>query len=543
MNTSSAGHGAPMPGAAVNAAQSTLAKRVARSLSGVVPDDSEALAPLRAAFDHVLVRRVGLLRQVVCLLDCERDPRRVCPLGREQLLAVAKRCHDEARLGMRSLDLRILEVGRTASSPDDHARLAPLKKRTGKLFLSAWTLDASAPLWTNSPLGGVFHDGEELERVLVRAGGGAHGSAAARPTERRFPALTAGLLAALLLVFLWQVAQAGWTVDLTPQQLVAEGGVMRVLVTSQHEWWRLFTAPLLHGGVTHIVLNGIALAMAGFFLEPLMGRAWLFALFVIGGLAGSFASMLLNPPHLVSVGASGAIMALFAAGMVLAMRLPKGPSRARVQVRLGQVLIPSLLPLASQAADHTKIDYGAHFGGAIAGVALGFLLYTSWPRERAEPPAARAALGISLAGAALCIVGLVLAHRASPKYRLAAELVPLKDIPPTDAAWRKQENALIAKYPDDPRPRLVRASHAIEAQHFQAAEHDARAALGEKMLLANYFKPGLRLHLKAILALALWGENRIDEARAAARPACGPPAPAVVVRMLRLQGLCETSPH
>ena len=47
------------------------------------------------------------------------------------------------------------------------------------------------------------------------------------------------------------------------------------------------------------------------------------ALFVIGALGGSLASLTINPDNIASVGASGAIMGMLAAGIILALRLPR----------------------------------------------------------------------------------------------------------------------------------------------------------------------------------------------------------------------------
>lgn len=77
-------------------------------------------------------------------------------------------------------------------------------------------------------------------------------------------------------------------------------------------------------------MNGIALGLAGYALEPLIGRAWFAALFVIGALCGSLASMFLNTGNIVSVGASGAVMALFAAMLMIARRFPPGETRMRL---------------------------------------------------------------------------------------------------------------------------------------------------------------------------------------------------------------------
>src|SRR5581483_4344349 len=93
---------------------------------------------------------------------------------------------------------------------------------------------------------------------------------------------------------------------LTPDHrtLIALGGLSADLVRSG-EWWRIFTAPMLHGSLEHIAMNGFALFLAGWFLEPLIGRRWYAAIFVIGALGGALGSLAANPPQIVTVGASG----------------------------------------------------------------------------------------------------------------------------------------------------------------------------------------------------------------------------------------------
>jgi len=71
------------------------------------------------------------------------------------------------------------------------------------------------------------------------------------------------------------------------------GGMMGNLVIERGEWFRLFTATLLHGNLEHIIFNGIAFWFAGSVLEKLLGRAW-----QTPALAGVFSGYRVNVPQL-----------------------------------------------------------------------------------------------------------------------------------------------------------------------------------------------------------------------------------------------------
>jgi rhomboid protease GluP len=64
--------------------------------------------------------------------------------------------------------------------------------------------------------------------------------------------------------------------------IFALGVLSRDAVTVAGEWYRLFTAPLLHASTAHLAGNGIALVFGGWVLEVLLGRLWFFTLFTVG---------------------------------------------------------------------------------------------------------------------------------------------------------------------------------------------------------------------------------------------------------------------
>jgi membrane associated rhomboid family serine protease/lipoprotein NlpI len=213
------------------------------------------------------------------------------------------------------------------------------------------------------------------------------------------PWVTLAIILVLVLVFGIEVFRSvsnGSNGVLNRGVLMAVGALNRNAIVDTHEWYRIFTAPWLHASFMHLFLNSIALFFAGLVLEKLYGRIWFFAFFIIGGIGGSLMSLAVNPAEVFSVGASGAIMALFSALFVTSYRLPSGSLRNRVQIQTLRILIPALFPTASAAGP--KIDVGAHFGGFLAGLIVAAVLLKIWPRHSVSPPGKKFAKGVSIAG-------------------------------------------------------------------------------------------------------------------------------------------------
>ncbi len=149
-----------------------------------------------------------------------------------------------------------------------------------------------------------------------------------------FPYLTTAIIAVLCALFAAEVAFGigPLTGMLQPSiaTLIAFGGIYRPLILNEGQWSRLFSGPLLHADIEHLALNCVALYIAGRILEGLVGRAWLGAIFVIGAIGGALFSLAFNADNLVSVGASGAVMGLFAALLDPALPFSEGrrPHRA-----------------------------------------------------------------------------------------------------------------------------------------------------------------------------------------------------------------------
>lgn len=143
------------------------------------------------------------------------------------------------------------------------------------------------------------------------------------------------------------------------------------------EWWRIFTAAFLHGGLMHILFNMYALYLFGPRLESQVGSVPFALLYAASAAGGGAASYLFGPDFIdaasripyTAVGASGAIFGLFGAWMYVAYQLRSTPAGRAMFNQLGVLLLINLaLPLFIP-----NIDWRAHVGGLVTGIAIAAL--------------------------------------------------------------------------------------------------------------------------------------------------------------------------
>ncbi|MBZ0300314.1 MAG: rhomboid family intramembrane serine protease [Anaerolineae bacterium] len=166
------------------------------------------------------------------------------------------------------------------------------------------------------------------------------------------------------------------------QQMFVQGASRSYEVLVLGEYHRLFTAMFLHGGIMHIFFNMYALYIIGRGIEPVFGSVRLTIIYLLGGLAGSILSVVLGDPSpisgVASVGASGAVFALFGAEMIYLYRhRTLMGARATSQLRSLLMLlgINLFIGLASWFGDSgIRIDNWAHMGGLAGGLILTWLL-------------------------------------------------------------------------------------------------------------------------------------------------------------------------
>jgi len=202
----------------------------------------------------------------------------------------------------------------------------------------------------------------------------------------RFQWVTVGLIAANVLVFVWQSAGLGDSVAasfaLVPTELFqvsvfggpARGPFDAVAVP---EGYTLLTYMFLHADIIHLSSNMLFLWVFGDNIEDAMGHLKFLAFFLMCGVAGGLAHALMLPTSkLPLIGASGAVAGVIGAYLVLHPRVLVWvlafrfiPLRISAAWVLG-VWVATQLIMVLVVNQSDQVAWWAHIGGAAAGAVL-----------------------------------------------------------------------------------------------------------------------------------------------------------------------------
>jgi rhomboid protease GluP len=163
-----------------------------------------------------------------------------------------------------------------------------------------------------------------------------------------------------------------------------------VSIWQGHEWWRLLTAGFLHGGLTHILMNGWVLMDLGAQVEVIYGPARLIVLYVVTTIAGFLLSAWWSP--VLSIGASAALFGFIGAMIALGVANPsslgkmiQGQYTRWAIIGLAYGFVPIILNLFGINLG-INLDNAAHVGGLAAGFGLGYVAgipaHSTFARER-----------------------------------------------------------------------------------------------------------------------------------------------------------------
>jgi membrane associated rhomboid family serine protease len=172
-------------------------------------------------------------------------------------------------------------------------------------------------------------------------------------------------------------------------ELVVRGGLIPARLTGVVEMGAaavpapltLLSSLFIHGGWLHLGLNLVFLLLVGRMVEWVVGPGKLLAIFLIGGVAGGLAQVLVTPASgFPVIGASGAIAAVFAVYATLFARRRANPRRV-LGVTVSSEFLTALwfaavwigLQLMTGAAFNGGgggVAIWAHIGGFVAGLIL-----------------------------------------------------------------------------------------------------------------------------------------------------------------------------
>jgi len=209
---------------------------------------------------------------------------------------------------------------------------------------------------------------------------------------RRFPAVTAALIAANVAVFAVQLLLPRWGITLEGWYYLA--GARPFELTRQVDlppfgyvpWWAtLFTSMFVHGGWLHLAFNMLYLWIFGNNVEDAMTRPRFVAFYVVCGLVATTAQVLVAPDGDVPlIGASGAIAGVLGAYLVLFPRarvltviplvfvFPVIEVPAWILLVLWFVL-QSVSGIQSLGTGEAGVAFFAHLGGFVAGMVLAYV--------------------------------------------------------------------------------------------------------------------------------------------------------------------------
>lgn len=205
------------------------------------------------------------------------------------------------------------------------------------------------------------------------------------PTVR--PLVMYAILAINIVIFLIRALSPEADVSLL------RAGANNASAVLQHgEYYRLLTSMFLHSSIyapngeyvfanaLHLIFNAYVIYGVGNYLEGIFGHTRFTLIYLLGGLAGSAASVvmtaLVGETNINSVGASGAAFALIGAEFVYLYhhrKLFPQQARARMQGLIAFAAINLLFGFASSLGiGALRIDNWGHIGGLAGGLILGW---------------------------------------------------------------------------------------------------------------------------------------------------------------------------
>jgi membrane associated rhomboid family serine protease len=213
----------------------------------------------------------------------------------------------------------------------------------------------------------------------------------------RVPRVTYALIASNVIVFLAEGAGAFSVGGEASGTLITKGGLLGSSESpllagegvAHGQWWRVVSSGFLHENFLHIGFNMLVLYYLGVMLEPALGHLKFGVIYLVSLLSGSLGALIVSP-HVLTVGASGAVFGVMGAA-AMEMRARQIPI---MQSGVGMLIVLNLI----FSFTGPGVSWGGHIGGLIGGV-LATLVIQLGDRYRAQ--------ALALAGCAAMAVAAV----------------------------------------------------------------------------------------------------------------------------------------
>jgi rhomboid protease GluP len=150
----------------------------------------------------------------------------------------------------------------------------------------------------------------------------------------------------------------------TNYDLIYQYGQVGGLVIFDGQYQQILTSMFVHASIAHIAGNMLFLLIFGLRGEEMFSLPEYLSIYFLGGLTGNLLSLVFLPLDVPSVGASGAIFAMFGASVVHARRT------------IGQSLVGALIYafFLLFLSSGPGVNNLAHIGGLATGLLIGYVL-------------------------------------------------------------------------------------------------------------------------------------------------------------------------
>lgn len=189
------------------------------------------------------------------------------------------------------------------------------------------------------------------------------------PNSRKF--LPTYILIGINIGFYLYTSLIGGDFVNTTSDMIYKFGQVNILVLYGGQYYQLLTSLFIHGNIAHLFGNMLFLFIFGLRAEEVFSLPEYLAIFFLGGLTGNLFSLLLLPLNLPSVGASGAIFAIFGAITIYARRT--------VSESIIGALFYAMFWVFLSAGPN--VNNFAHIGGLLVGLILGYIIATNRSKE------------------------------------------------------------------------------------------------------------------------------------------------------------------